>query len=113
MDATFHIALTRARQFTSSPTLRAGIARAAVQSVQWEKPSLGWVCINTNGTVSNDTGHSSAGGVIRDNVGNWILDFTQFTSCSPLEAKLWGMFIGLNLAWSRGFGRVIVQSDCL
>lgn len=31
--------------------------------------------------------------------------------CSTLEAELWGIYHGINIAWSRGFRNLIVESD--
>lgn len=52
------------------------------------------------------------GGVIRDQVGNWLLGYSRHLgSCSILEAELWGIFEGINMAWSLGVRRIEVECD--
>ncbi|KAE8704090.1 hypothetical protein F3Y22_tig00110461pilonHSYRG00088 [Hibiscus syriacus] len=78
------------------------------------KPPPGWVCLNSDGAVFGGLKRSSAGGVIRACDGSWILGYNRSTGyCSPLQTELWGMLIGLKLAWDHGFRCVLLQSDCL
>lgn len=57
-------------------------------------------------------GMASCGGVCRDELGQWVFGFCRnIGSSNVLWAELWGIFIVLALAWSRGIPRVIVESD--
>lgn len=55
--------------------------------VRWIPPKDGWHRENTNGAVSNVSGNASAGGLIRDHYGNWIVSFFEnIGCCSVLNA---------------------------
>ncbi|KAE8672556.1 hypothetical protein F3Y22_tig00111837pilonHSYRG00277 [Hibiscus syriacus] len=61
-------------------------------------PPKGSLKINTDGSRLPATGLSSCGGVIRNHVGDWISKFSKFIGiCFTIDAKLWGIFEGLNL----------------
>lgn len=52
------------------------------------------------------------GGVIREAKGQWIVGFRKATGMGKvINAKLWAVFTGLELAWSKGFKKVEVKSD--
>ncbi|KAM3706071.1 hypothetical protein ACJW31_03G125300 [Castanea mollissima] len=42
----------------------------AIRQVRWEKPSLGWVKLNTDGSFDASLGSAGEGGLIRDDQGN-------------------------------------------
>ncbi|CAL8098742.1 unnamed protein product [Prunus armeniaca] len=53
-----------------------------------------------------------AGGVIRDHLGNWIGGFAvNLGKGQILEAELWGLFFGLNLAITRRIMDIVVEMD--
>lgn len=84
------------------------------ENERWIPPPSGWAKINSDGAVSQITNKAAAGGVIRDSNSNWISGFTSsLGQCSPLEAELWGVFHGLQLAWSLGLRQIIMEVDCL
>lgn len=54
-----------------------------------------WVHLFVDGAVERHNGDASAGGVVRDHHGNWIVGFTRLVGkCSPFEAELCGIFDG-------------------
>ncbi|KAK5847121.1 hypothetical protein PVK06_003423 [Gossypium arboreum] len=58
-----------------------------------------WICIRSDGVVKVNTGSASAGGVMRDQNGDWILGFNRKVgNCSVYEAELWGILDGMTLA---------------
>ncbi|MBA0667317.1 hypothetical protein Goklo_000421, partial [Gossypium klotzschianum] len=60
----------------------------------------------TDGAVARDSEKASVGGVLRDQFGNWILEFNRFLgSYTRFEAKLWGILDGMLLLLSKGFKR--------
>ncbi|MBA0631601.1 hypothetical protein Godav_000460, partial [Gossypium davidsonii] len=62
----------------------------------------------TDGAVARDSEKASVGGVLRDQFGNWILEFNRFLgSYTRFEAKLWGILDGMLLLLSKGFKRGI------
>ncbi|CAA0831450.1 Polynucleotidyl transferase- ribonuclease H-like superfamily protein [Striga hermonthica] len=82
--------------------------------VRWTAPVAGWVKVNVDGSVTRTTSLSSAGRLIRDETGCWIVGFAMNIGTSTvLEAELWGVIQGLKLAWDRGFRLVELEVDNL
>lgn len=75
-------------------------------------PKDGVVKINTDGSFKGSTGMAAAGGVLRDANGNWVGAFVMNVGPSNVEnAELWGMLKGLDLAWRKGYRRVVIEWD--
>ncbi|MBA0580564.1 hypothetical protein Gorai_022774, partial [Gossypium raimondii] len=56
------------------------------------------VLINIDGTVQLDSGNVAAGGVVRDENGDWIFGYNRCQGkCSIFYAELWGILEGLKL----------------
>ncbi|GAB2237143.1 hypothetical protein Droror1_Dr00027025 [Drosera rotundifolia] len=82
--------------------------------VRWKPPCEGWIALNTDGASKRECNKATAGSVIRDCRGRWILGFTAFLGyCSALVAELQAIILGLEQAWNRGYRRVVLQSDSL
>ncbi|KAK8997709.1 hypothetical protein V6N11_012254 [Hibiscus sabdariffa] len=80
--------------------------------VQWETPPQHWICLNTDGAVSQVSGNGSIGGILRNSAGDYIFGYTRkIRIVDVLQAELWSILIGLRLASNLGYGHVIVQSD--
>ncbi|MBA0698053.1 hypothetical protein Goari_021562, partial [Gossypium aridum] len=70
--------------------------------------------LNTDGVVQTNIGLSATGGVIRDNMGKWILGYNRFLEkCSVFTAELYGLLDGLTLLQKQGYDRVLIQLDNL
>ncbi|KAK9035017.1 hypothetical protein V6N11_077068 [Hibiscus sabdariffa] len=81
-----------------------------LQRIHWKLPELGWVCLTTDGAVSLRTGIGSVGGVFQADDGSWITGFNNIIGIvCPLQTELWGIFLGLQLAWENGFERLLIQ----
>lgn len=49
---------------------------------------------------------------IRDWLGRRVVSTTRnLGSCSPLLAELWGVLLGLHLAWESGHRSLILETD--
>lgn len=84
--------------------------------VKWHPPFSGWHKINTDGSCIQDAngfGPIAAGGLIRDDSGSWVSGFVSFLGhgCSLL-AELCAIFLGVQLALTKGLVCVIVECDC-
>ena len=47
--------------------------------IRWEKPPLGWVHLNTDGSTLGNPGRAGCGGIIRNDRGDWIGGFSRST----------------------------------
>ncbi|KAK9020995.1 hypothetical protein V6N11_011006 [Hibiscus sabdariffa] len=76
-------------------------------------PPHDWVSLNTDAAVSSSYNFGAISGVLRGLTGDWLCGYCKFVGVvSPLNAELWSILEGLNMAWTMGFPRVQVQSDC-
>ncbi|KAK8475931.1 hypothetical protein V6N12_056672 [Hibiscus sabdariffa] len=79
---------------------------------QWRQPSLGWLCLNADVSLSSIDGVGTIGGVLRDSFGTWLQGYCKcIGKTSTIQAELWGIYVGLQIAWSFGTDRLVVQSD--
>ncbi|CAL2272822.1 unnamed protein product [Prunus armeniaca] len=70
----------------------------SVVHLHWMTP-LGVCKVNTDGSRINSSGFIGAGGLLRDSCGSWIKGFSvNLGYGSIIEAELWGIFWGLNMA---------------
>ncbi|CAN1787382.1 Putative ribonuclease H protein At1g65750 [Linum perenne] len=82
------------------------------QAVQAAFVSSRWVVLNTDGSVSAQSGRAAAGGLIRNEVGFCLSAFAiNLGKCSITRAELRGAITGLEHAWEAGHRRVVVQMD--
>ncbi|KAK9018022.1 hypothetical protein V6N11_001012 [Hibiscus sabdariffa] len=101
-----------ARYYNECVPLTTPVCPVQPTALHWQRPSTGWVCLSTDGAVSIATGMGSVGGIFRSDDGSWILGFNKTIGIlRPLQAELWGILLGLQLAWENGFERLLIQSD--
>ncbi|MBA0854089.1 hypothetical protein Goshw_025848 [Gossypium schwendimanii] len=68
------------------------------------------IYLNTDGSVRLEDGSATAGGIVRNRIGKWILDFNKFLeSYSVFEAELWGILDGLGILIDRGYKEVQIR----
>ncbi|GKV27995.1 hypothetical protein SLEP1_g37098 [Rubroshorea leprosula] len=80
--------------------------------VKWNPPPEGAIKLNTDGSAFGNPGMAGAGGVFRDHLGNWILGFSRnIGHTTSIAAKLWAIRDGLKLVVSRGYNRLILETD--
>ena len=73
---------------------------------------MGTYVINIDGSVLSDSGAASAGGLLRNNKGEWIRGFLiNIGLTDSLNAELWGVRQGLKVARELGLSNVILQTD--
>lgn len=79
--------------------------------VKWNPPALGWVCVNVDGEVTQNSS-ASYGGVIRDSFGCWVGSCSKYIGrCIVEVAEMWAVLEGIKFAISKGFNRIELQSD--
>lgn len=81
--------------------------------IAWRRPqAAGCVKLNTDGSVNHSLGLATVRGFIRNEDGRWCHGFVHnIGSCTVPRAKLWGVAMGLQLAWDLGYRRVEVDMD--
>nr|WMB96745.1 hypothetical protein [Solanum melongena] len=80
--------------------------------VGWKAPEGEVLKLNVDGSVNNNTGIATSGGLVRDAQANWVCGFVQKIGiASILEAELWGILQGLKLCWNKGFRTLEVETD--
>ncbi|KAF7830019.1 reverse transcriptase [Senna tora] len=79
------------------------------------RPESIWVKVNVDGAVSRDSSErASCGGVVRNHEGHFVLGFNKsLGSCDVLTAELWGVRLGLEMAWELGLRKVVIELDSL
>ncbi|KAL8161149.1 hypothetical protein V2J09_012638 [Rumex salicifolius] len=83
-----------------------------VQMIGWVPPRIGWLKLNVDGAVKRPDSKGAAGGVMRDADGKWVCGFTANLGITLIvESELWGVFLGLKMAWERNAPQVEVESD--
>lgn len=81
--------------------------------VKWEKPQRGWFKLNTDGSALGNPGKAGAGGLIRNDEGEWVKGFTRSIGlASPIMAELWGLRDGLVLAYDLHISNLVINVDC-
>lgn len=75
-------------------------------------PPEDFIALNVDDSVREVGSLAGCGGVLRNSHGDFVLGFSQkLHSCSVLEAEVWVIFHGLQIAWGKGWRKTIVQSD--
>jgi len=83
-----------------------------VSHIQWTPPPERWYKLNVDGASKGNPGAAGAGGIIRDQFGNWITGFTlNLGYCTSVKAELAALLQGLKLAKSHGITKLIVHTD--
>ncbi|MFQ6640379.1 hypothetical protein Gotur_014585, partial [Gossypium turneri] len=68
----------------------------------------------TDGIIKVDFGSIAVGGFLRNENGEWIINFNRFLGeCSIFDAELWRILDGLSLIHDSSFAGVMMQTDNL
>ena len=83
-----------------------------VKRIRWEKLLVGWMKLNTNGSMFGYLGVAGCGGVIRDDYENWISGFTKRIGITnSFIAEMWGLREGLIMCCNLNIASLIVELD--
>ena len=76
----------------------------------WVHPEEGWLKVNIDGSFNNGVGAS--GGLIRDVNGVFKVGFLfKGIFTTSLRAELWGVMLGLRLAWENNISHLVLETD--
>ncbi|XP_028051741.1 uncharacterized protein LOC114256322 [Camellia sinensis] len=81
----------------------------------WLPPS-GWIKINVDDSVLTSKGFvcQPARGIVRSENEKWTASFWHQVGNAPiLVVELWTIWLGLQLGWSIGFRKILVEFDCV
>ncbi|KAK9037785.1 hypothetical protein V6N11_022685 [Hibiscus sabdariffa] len=74
----------------------------------------GWVQVNVDASANIADGKAAIACIFRNDHGSWINGFVRDVGrCSVFLAELWAVHDGLAQAWTLGFRRVVIDTDCL
>ncbi|KAH1081705.1 hypothetical protein J1N35_021466 [Gossypium stocksii] len=91
--------LCMAKGYFGSTNNTVGSNRLTDSVTEWSKTPCGAVKINTDGARADSGMMALAGGVIRDDKGEWILGFSQNIGVGTvLQSELLAIFDGLSIA---------------
>lgn len=80
-------------------------------TIYWKPPEIGWIKGNVDG-ANREEGRAASCGVFRNSTGRWVAGFSRgLGSMDKFLAELWGIFTGIQLAWTKGFRRVCFEFD--
>ena len=83
-----------------------------VKRVSWVRPDLGWFKLNTDGASRGSTGSAAGGGLIRDEVGNWVIGFSRkIGRTDSFAAEMWALCDGLQLCQQMSARAVLIKLD--
>ena len=80
----------------------------------WRPPNLGWIKINTDGSVALEARRGGVGGVARSHStfrAAWCKPYQGITD--PLISETLAIRDGVIFAKLRGYEKVVMESDCL
>ena len=86
--------------------------RMVIRQIKWEKPNMGQVKLNTNGSADVASGTAKGEGLIRDDRGNWIIGFTRkIDKANSFLTETWAMRDGLLLCNQLNLNAITVKLD--
>ncbi|XP_073051225.1 uncharacterized protein [Primulina eburnea] len=98
--------------FASKKVMPNNTARYENRMVRWTPPPPGWKSLNVDGSCNHKSHKAGGGGILRDELGDWISGFTHNIGwCSVEEAELWAVRKGLELAWNSGYKKIVLGLD--
>ncbi|XP_051212082.1 uncharacterized protein [Lolium perenne] len=96
-----------------TPCVRSGTSQLNENPKTWNAPPVGWIKLNTDGSLPTNSNVGGAGAVARDNMGRVI-----FAACAPLpdctdieEAEARAAMLGLSILSRQGPVRVILEMN--
>ena len=80
--------------------------------IGWKRPQEGYVKLNCDGAYKDTLSIAGCGGLLRNSDGRWLQGYSRkIGACDALSAEMWGMYLGMKLAWRQGFHHLQVESD--
>ncbi|XP_019150780.1 PREDICTED: uncharacterized protein LOC109147628 [Ipomoea nil] len=91
-----------------------GVMNAKQIWVHWTPPLAGIIKLNSDGAKKATSSMASAGGLLRDHKGTWLMGFTiKIGITNSFVAELWGLREGLRVAKHYGYANIAAESDSM
>ena len=82
------------------------------RGIRWERPPLGWMKLNTDGSWLGGAERAGCGGIVRDDQGEWVAGFSRHIgSTNSFTAEMWGLREGLILCCNLNIESLVVELD--
>lgn len=86
--------------------------RFTMKDVRWERSRRGWWKLNTDGSSMGNPGLAGGGGIVRDEMGSWVMGFSRnIGATSSFEAELWALRDGLSICVEKYYLAIEVELD--
>ncbi|KAI3890630.1 hypothetical protein MKW92_050290 [Papaver armeniacum] len=83
-----------------------------VIKVKWERPDIGWIKLNFDGSMKHKSGLGSIGGVVRNHKGDFLLGYSEpIGKTTSTMAEITALRRGLDLALENGLYNVWFEGD--
>ncbi|KAL6555157.1 hypothetical protein OROGR_006415 [Orobanche gracilis] len=84
-------------------------------SLSWCPPMREQIKLNIDGSFMSMNGNRMGfGGVLRNDKGQWIIGLVGHSGGgSPFLAEALALLHGLKIAWSKGYRRIVCETDCV
>jgi ribonuclease HI len=80
--------------------------------IGWRRPLEGWIKLNSDGACKGNNDISGCGGIFRNSDGRWIKGYAKkIGSCDAFHAEMWGLYLGLDMAWRDHISHLIIEND--
>lgn len=80
--------------------------------IVWKPPQFGWFKLNINCSSHGNPSLAGVRGIICDHHGRFISAYhVHVGRCSAFKAECWALKLGLEVAWTIGYRRLIVKMD--
>ncbi|PHU20008.1 hypothetical protein BC332_11159 [Capsicum chinense] len=80
--------------------------------IVWQKPTSGWLKLNTDGSSKGNSGSAGGGGIIKNSEGCFVLDFAEnYGICSNNVAEVKAILQGIKICISMRLSNVIIEDD--
>jgi hypothetical protein len=79
--------------------------------IGWKRPQEGWVKLNCDVSYKDSLGHAGCGGLLQNSDDSWLKGYShKIETYDALCAEIWGMYLGMQLAWRYTFHHLQVES---
>ncbi|KAK5777208.1 hypothetical protein PVK06_045175 [Gossypium arboreum] len=79
---------------------------------KWQRPEVGWIKINVDGSVMTNYTKVAVGVAVRDWNGKWLMGFNMVTRMDKIfRIEAQAIVEGVKLAWLKGYKQVKINCD--